>query len=497
MKKLAALALLLVASNVSAAEEAGPVAVAETSSSRVFWFLPELKVSANTTGSAEFSVRGSAAIATGPNSDLLFWPIAKVQTADGFARLLNVDSQSDTQTVDTVPWRLGIAFGYMSFDESPATPVAEVYARKKKADLQCRKGCVAGQDDYCKRIAPALAETKKPAEAVDIEQYCAKGKQAYADEDKKQLAGAGKFCGTPDVTADKLCTEGREAYKSALKVARQDAFNLCWSAECTGVEEKGFCTLASTRPVYQSVDNALFCDEGKEILKKPFRPDEASLLPPFTISAGATFGQDGFKYYDHPASDQTLLEKGDSRRWGIKAGVAASQVFSRWSTLEWGAFYERKASAASDSLHWCTPKGNVAHTGTTYDPLNPSTFDAAATCNDTIVGAPSTSNSLALFAEYGLTGPKGEGWRIAFGPHFKVAKQPGQDVQVSSLSFGIPLYLDLQTLPKDYGAYRAVVRLTPAIETYRDKDNGLQRRFMLTLDLLAQRTLFASVADLL
>lgn len=467
----------------------------ERSEGRFLWLLPELKISAQTTGSSEFQLRGSAVWGLWEDADFLLWPIAKVQTSEGLATLISVDSSSDTATASAVPWRLGLAVGYMRFGKKDPTPIAKVHEHYKRADEVCRTKCPSATEPFCANRAAVLAFRKRKAADVALDSYCSLGRETLLAERVKLNAAAAKVCQDSNEAPDATCSKWQEHYIEPEAKARQAAFDSCF-ARCDGLETTGFCHAAIEGPPHEGMDAGELCEDGKKIVKQ-LRDDEA-LLPPLVISAGAIAGEDGFKYYEAGETDTSLLvEKKDERRLGIRGGVLATIVPTRWATFEAGVLLEGKAAASPTALRFCSPQGNVERADQEYDAEDPATFDVASTCKESVLGAPAESTSLELLAEYGLTGPQGIGWRVAAGPHVKLAGREFSSLRLDSVSVQVPLYVDLQALPKEYGAYRGLLRLTPAIERYRDEDGEWQGRFTLTLAVLAQRTLFGVVADAL
>jgi|GEM_PF-4707707 len=110
MTRLGIVAPFLLSSVASAQE-------LERTRTRWSWIMPELKVSAQTTGKAEFSLRASLAFRLGDNADLLVSPVAGVQTVDGVAKLFALDGASDTPADASVPWRAGGALSYLVYSD--------------------------------------------------------------------------------------------------------------------------------------------------------------------------------------------------------------------------------------------------------------------------------------------------------------------------------------------------------------------------------------------
>lgn len=514
---------LLLATLSSAAETEGE------SQSKVLPVLPELKIGAKTEGSAEFAASASIVWGAFSDADLIFSPSLKFQTKDGAATLLNVDRKDGPP--DPLRWRAGLGISYVSFAMSPriADPLKKKFARE--GFDKCLPGCGSGwkpKDEsfkaFCAEAAKVQETLRRPASELAETPLCevgrAKAKVSYEADVAKAREQAFRECAAPcrpDTVAEAgfcktfalvsgwpepaqhvppsmLCESGAAHLTSAEAEARKVAFGVgvvACQQQCRGNEDDGYCKAAHTSRLPDNLSSADLCQKGLDHYNQATEHMGRARVSPLMISAGFVAGRDGFEYRTETGDPERLAKDSENKTSG-DVGASLVALLGERQTLEASAFYSAAANAASTTIQWCTPRGRVPRGSDPFDPDNPNTFDPASSCSKATLGPPTLSKTFSADIQYGLVNRSGEGWRVAMGPWLELS---ADDWDVESFGWRIPIYVDLVNLPKEYGSYRGVFRVVPAIDSVKDSDGTRFARFSVAFELLAQRTLFGSVLD--
>ena len=215
---------------------------------------------------------------------------------------------------------------------------------------------------------------------------------------------------------------------------------------------------------------------------------------------GVAFGSDP-KTFLNTADDENIQLVEDEPFGAWKIAAKATHVFSRWATIEYGAEFSRQAKDQETKGRFCEPQGVIVKGSLDSEPLAPG--DEADVpverCREELLGAPTGGHVLAGLADYGIVGEKGLGWRWSIGPRIEVRIPEDGRATVDSLQLRMPVAWEALSFPKDVTAdIKGVIRIVPYVENARTQNSQNEYvrdwRFVINFEVLAQRTLFSSVA---
>lgn len=461
-----ALASELLVAPAHAADAAHPAPKASAISvGAVAPFIPELKLAASTSAEAEAMLDGSIYFAATEEVDLQVQPLVKVKTARGLGQLLATSDLSS----DSLPWRVGIAARLVVYgsDENSFIQNSATFRRiKKTAGTRCMAEC-----------EKSMTSSQAPVSPTDCD----------------PISAEAAACVAPEAACDTL---RYQAIMCSLEAARASS-QAQDSKNCGAFQTAHHSKLENWR-IYDYED---FCTAGQAVV----REGDSTLIPPrvllpaHAISVGVAFGSDAKTYLDTTDSQNiALVENRRSDVWKIAA--RATHIFSRWATLEYGTELSREAKDSKKKGRFCEPQGVIVKGSMDTEPLMAGDQEDVPVerCREELLGAPTRGYVFASSAEYGIVGEEGLGWRWSTGPRLQLRFQ-GDDIAVDSLQWRMPIAIEALSLPKDVsGDVKGVVRLVPYIENAAAKNSQNEDvrdwRFVVAFELLAQRTLFASVA---
>ena len=238
-----------------------------------------------------------------------------------------------------------------------------------------------------------------------------------------------------------------------------------------------------------------FCVAGQDIIKHgiPYR----LALPPTAISVGLAYGRETNTYVDVSNKDNALLrEDQGADTW--KVAALATHVFSRWATLEYSIQYSRDVTTSKEKGKYCSQRGTVVNGSpdaslSTDESLTDPPDLAVLYCREEQLGAPTVGRGVTAWVEHGIVDGDGASWRMSYGPSINFGFKNGS-TQVNSLAFRTPISIAVASLsPSVSSDYKGILRLVPSIENRSGKAER-EWRFVLSLELLAQRSLFSSIA---
>jgi hypothetical protein len=198
-------------------------------------------------------------------------------------------------------------------------------------------------------------------------------------------------------------------------------------------------------------------------------------LPRIQLSFGFRLGSSELTQLS-PGADPMVLSKTTRRRLRIQAGMTYA-LFSPSTrlALDLPLSIDSTYVPSSDKARWCTPVGSI-------DRGDGSGADPAELCSELPLGDPVRKTSLRAAAHLGYVGDDTT-WRASMGPTVGYVVGPGTNPYEVGLE--APIYLARAT-----SQFSGVVRVTPAVLLTRDEDGKEDTKVLLTIALLADRTLF-------
>ncbi|MFO0617234.1 MAG: hypothetical protein U0414_31850 [Polyangiaceae bacterium] len=239
-------------------------------------------------------------------------------------------------------------------------------------------------------------------------------------------------------------------------------------------------------------DYEKFCKAGQDFIEET--TVHRIQAPPFALSLGFVYGNDELTYLDNSTpSDVKLVKNEGHDQWRI--GVLGTHVWNPWATLEYSVQFGREVSNSKKLGKWCTDEGTLINKPPKEGGADPPDSPVQS-CREEALGKPDASYKLDIFAEYGLISEGASRWRLALGPHLSVAFPDGKSAKIDKISLQLPFAVDVIGLPNAVsGDFKGIVRVVPAIENAAGDGNERDWRFVLGIELLAQRTLFSTVAN--
>ncbi len=167
--------------------------------------------------------------------------------------------------------------------------------------------------------------------------------------------------------------------------------------------------------------------------------------------------------------------------------------------IEAVAGYGNAVTTGSDTVQWCEP----------IDQISPSVNGGTVTgegqqCSEALFGRARRTHSVDVGVWSGAVEPSSGWWRVSFGPRYGVSIR--DDRTLHRVSLEAPVYFNLLNRAKVAGTedkrdkeikYKGIVRLAPRVTWTIDTAdrNADSVKFLLVLDLLAQRNLFLYALD--
>ncbi len=471
---------------------------AKNSEMKLWPILPNLKLSATTSGSANFEVGAGFHIA-GKENVFVITPKFVLTTNQGIATLFDWN-QNNFNAI--APWEIGLTLGYSKRTNEDITgEVAHFYMPQWTANYDsCEKNC---QETVPERNKSFCEVREK--KLIEI---------ARSSEEK-----LGFYTG--EILADKLvCAyykkKAIKSFKATLKKMRespgpsvdrtplhkeivsywQQCLNLC-SENNIQSEDKVWCYdyEKQKRPVLiQATSNEACSAQIKREKENLF------LYPPFSINAGFLASRSSFKYMGE-MGDSDIYTEMSEKQTSWKFGVSfASVVYNNEDdpdklsnhrlklTLEGLVVTSIPWKASSNKVHWCVPSATVNPTGNAGE----STVTSQV-CKDSILGPPKGGDWSvdAKFLVGGVDTIRGF-WRFAFGPMYS------WDALTKKYSLGLelPIFLNFITTKKVEGRYHGLLRVAPSVEIFPEADEGDPSwQVLLRLSLLGQRSMFSPDFD--
>jgi len=284
--------------------------------------------------------------------------------------------------------------------------------------------------------------------------------------------------------------------------AREDAMRECalyCADDYTGPKkDKDFCTYfkdvkKSSMAEIVKTDHVRLCPAGKatpENLKPVSAASVRDLfagIPKWTLSLGGRGGGQTLKYIDNtspaaPIERSVVKPSAAGGLSGFTRLPSGGKAFNVTLDGFLGLGLQHRLPEATGE--WCAPIGNVD--GKDFD-------GPGEQCKTAALGVPVTSRFVAVGVMVGLIDIDRQFWRIG-AAWTTSAKFNGSQRLVHG--FEVPLFIDFARIAKTNSSveYKGLLKLAPRVErVYTAGGETLQ--FLLTLQLLGQRSLVASALD--
>lgn len=218
----------------------------------------------------------------------------------------------------------------------------------------------------------------------------------------------------------------------------------------------------------RQLDERSFCREAQEKILEA-ENEEKLPLPKRQLAFSFSVGRSAFSYLSPTDDPMVLSPTSVSKPWFAASIRHAQYAATERLSLELATSLQSSYEASSRKARWCTPVGSVR-------------TDAAESCFEMRLGAPTRTTTLAAAAYVGLVGDD-YNWRVAMGPTTRF--DFGGDEVAYEVGFELPFYL-----VRSSAGFAGIVRVAPAALLTRDADGAEDTKVLLTLTLLGNRTLF-------
>lgn len=447
---------------------------------RIAPVLPTLSVSGQSTGKAAFSAGADFTFGLDEEFDLTVQPVFRGATSGGTE---TVFFAAENSTSPASSWGFGGTVSIVDLGK-PKWPKHELVARAKRAAFDaCTVFCDAPQTEaqksFCDLKKKRGEDEAKAACGSDPPSPWASYCQAHKNSDE-----------APKRTEQQLA----EARKTCSGVMDFETLARCLPLLVQSMPPKTP-DFPKGSPAASSFEPNEFCESGRELFNSMYRPnhEERARYPRWVLSLGVLGESNRYRYLAPNPSDTTVLSDQSNDRSSIAGGVLFTWV-SRdgHGTFEFPASFSTTPTAANTTAKWCVPAGSVSRGS------EPMPADPAQSCQELPNGTPSETRDFRTALMFGLTDKSDAGhWRGAFGPVYRYTRiDSGTTIKAThSLGFALPLYINLFNLPSLYvGEYKSLIRMTPNFQYVR-KNGSWDPQFLVTLELLTQRTLFAGSLD--
>ncbi|WP_437589704.1 hypothetical protein [Sorangium sp. So ce1000] len=241
-----------------------------------------------------------------------------------------------------------------------------------------------------------------------------------------------------------------------------------------------------------SLDVGDLCQDGRALwieYESHTARELRGMYPDLVLSARAVVGRDSFTYMAVDPGQTNLTLHRDERHTTVDFGTSLSWITSQevaWgSKLTLEALFRVTTGYEPSRLKaaWCTPGGSVPRT-------DGSGVDEAELCTSRTYGAPMSSTRMRGALRVGVLNRLQDQWRFALGPYVV------RDGDSYAVGVEAPLYFNFASAPPEYaGSYKGLIGLAPRAEWSVRGDGFPESRFLLSLQLLGQRSFFGGAFD--
>lgn len=440
--------------------------------------LPTLTMAGSSSGKADLSAGLSVYWKLARDLDLKFAPAFTLTTNSGIGQLFNISG--DNVSMGS-PWKIVVngALQWLDLNQTPPT----VYKTElSKAGETCTRIWTKQQAELSEKIYAAHAQMAQNRERMaplekQLESLQKEIKSATDNEVRKRL----------------------QAQHEQLKQERRDAEVAITSADL--IEREALLKKKAVDDAAKRLQDRIeklsvptqddLCSEGIAeynllVMREPghnIARDRLSSVPRLAIALGFSLGQVSFKYLESQPAAPMVLQDAQSSQV-VSAGAASLTYINgrRGITFELPLSYLSAWDAATTTARVCTTLGMVGS-------------DAAQSCRDSVVGAPSKVGTLQLSALVGYTDLRQLFWRGALGPYLSYRATGASEGRVE-LGLKAPVYLNFVAGIKGYkGEYHGMIRLTPSISWIKDSSGWQDVTFVIQAAVLGNRSMFPQAME--
>lgn len=505
----ALLAMPLAASRGASAAEAQGVANSPTSNGgskttdtptervqRIAPLLPRLSFSGNTKGEGSLKLELDAVVAVSANFDVAVSPTFSAASVGGVSTVADSGKVKNGKYSDSLsrPLQAGLTLSLLYFSTDRHINHAQYRTARLQASGFAFDACFPGVAQIARRkvpdrlvdearavatrVAVAAVETTKP----DLFRFLHNVSVEHCLQTDEPPPTACTYC---KVLAPKQGEATRDDSKAEAERRRG-----CVASVFLMKRRARAAHMAKLREAAGALGRDDFCEAGRKRFVSVAREARAA-VPNFAFSVGAKWGEKAYNYLrlsagqvaaDGSSNDLVRDEAIRSSTTGgfyLAARTSTSDVWPSF-LFELSGTLERSHEEGK-TLRWCERRGLVGGNG----------FSIAEQCKDIANGPPARSDGGALSLQLGAIDAHSDRWRASLG--FEV----GHRDDATSLGLAFPVAFRLAKAPVELaGEYKGVVRITPRVTWEQNPAGGWIPRFLLTIDLLGDRSLIGRALDL-
>jgi len=434
-------------------------------------------------------------VGVAPEVDLRIAPKFQATASDGVSTIFSADNAGFAAGG---AWQLGGTFSIINLRSLKDLPhdllpssvqrdalvacIAECDASDANGkDAFCNEALKTARSDNAKKLAPALQAVTAKKAAVDAAQttlLLAKAEvesataTEAADSSDRNQARKKKATDAAKAALDDLSMKHHE-----LETERERYDDAKAAAEA-----------ALPARFQEELDPSKMCKNAQEkhVEYSRIARDVRLQWPERVISFGILLGQTRHKFLEI-ADPETMAYRLAKPRSYPKLSFGVSYLRIRKDvpiTLEAAGRLDSTWESPSKTVEWCVPSVMVQRPGG-------GGLDEAKDCDEQTLGKPTVTRSLKASAYMGVVDPKTSGWRLAVGPTLKYKFINKADDEYE-LGFEAPLYFRLAILKQSLSF---IARVTPSMVMTHASDGTEDAKFLLTVAILGDRTMFPGALE--
>lgn len=275
-----------------------------------------------------------------------------------------------------------------------------------------------------------------------------------------------------------------------LKVEKGGNGKFACGKDSKSEKDKAYCEVRGAIGDGHNVDPESLCDAGAQLYDAVKDPKSFQRRYPLAqIYVGALFGHNKYEFVDEVDAELSTLEKREQSRYSTSALLGVTSVTNAGKptlplTVEFALSYRSKAISSTTPVRWCVGSGAFTIDGASVP---------AESCSESVLGAPTPSQTLKAGLFLGGTDITAERWRFSVGPEVSydfVTRNRGV-----ALKIPVTLRLTPSTEGRGYlGDYKGLIRLTPSLGVdYDASAAAVGPKVLLSIDLLGQQDLFGAL----
>lgn len=411
--------------------------------------VPLVKLEGSASGKATMTLSLDYIFGPSRETDIRISPTFQTTTSEGVATLLSANSNAMTAGA---AWQLGVTVTFTGLPSLTGIPheVATPAQRLEAANV-CIDACTAADtSEICKNFRDEREKAREQRGVADLEKEAARLEKIASEAPAAAPDTVGKL-----LAAKAAKDKAEEANRAAVVHARHETAD--------------------------TVSAHLFCPKGAATLAKidTVSRDQALLYPSRIISVGVLLGESRFKYLG-PAADPALLTPASTSKPKLSFGLTYVRLpYEGPITIELPVRMDMSWESASRTARWCRPAGSVVRP-------DGSGSDPAEICDEQALGAPKRNMSVRGAFQFGYIHKQSGTWRLAVGPAAKYSVVTSGD-NTYEVGLEAPLYL---SMPLAKNGYQGLIRVAPSMMITHANDGTDDSRFLLTVALLGDRSMF-------